>query len=494
MSAQGEFAPLTAETFDKSNVTFGKPRDIKDYNHRSVRVGYSHSDSTDDDFTILIKARILHATPPNDNCRTNSALVRVDDQESINFLNQLDADVADMIFKNRKAIFDGIELKGKLALDKLTTTKKVLGYRKKGLLKYSADYNSYSFGITFGNDITVEHSDSIPEEQRNSDDLITQLAKGTEVVIAADLNAISIDTSNLKWFLKLSATQFGCISFTEMGGSKDKDPSDIWGYQLEDIDVSKLVFKDVETNNYGGKSLPVKYAGGKGKEGNLSLLFNDAKVFFLKNENTDKKTGKVTTKFSAAIEIPEQGNFEAIDEAILNHLFKHQDEITDEDPTDDLDIFSDSFNGSLKEREGKYTLWANMYVKNTDGVFDFDGKIFQATGENEEGNPTFEVMSNDDVMSRLVESPDKATANISVYIRYVWLGNSYSVKWFVSKVQTFTKALKKFNLGVKSVARDEEPDEFGEPTTTTSQQSDNEEEDPTAINSADEATSSDEED
>lgn len=483
MSTQVEIAPLTAASFDKANITFGKPHDITEYNYRKVNIGYSHPGSTDDDFNVLIKATILNSTPPNEKCRTHSALLRVSDQETIDFINQLDNDVADAMFKNRKALFDGVDIKGKPALDKLKTQKTLIGYRKKGLLKYSSDYDSYSFGITFGKDITIEHSDAIPEEQRNGDDIVSQLVKGTEVVIAANLNSLSINTNTLKWNLKFNATQFGCISVTEMGGSGERDPSQIWGISLDDFNPDNLVFKDVETNNYGGKSLPVKY----GKGTNLTLKFDDVKVYFLKNENTDKKTGKVTTRFSAAIDMPEQGNFEALDEAVLNHLFKNQEQFSDEEPTEDLDIFSDSFNGSLSEREGNYTLWSNLYVKNTDGTFDFDGKIFHAVGETD-GEPQFEVMSNEDIMKQLVEGKDKVSANIAVYIRYVWLGESYSIKWYVSKVQVFTKASKKFNLGITSVARDEEPDEFDGPTSGMT----DDVSDPTEVASADEVTSDEE--
>jgi hypothetical protein len=486
MAAQQVFAPLTSETFNKSNITFGKPHDITEYNFRKVRIGYSNEDSTDDDFNVLIKATVLHSTPPNEKCRTHSALLRVTDESTINFVNQLDEDVAGQMFKNRKTLFDGIEIKNVSAIDKLKTQKLLVGYRKKGLLSYNKDYNSYSFGITFGKDITIEHSDVIPEEQRNADDIVGQLVKGTEVVIAANLNTLSINTKTLKWNLKFTASQIGCISVSQMGGG-ERNPADIWGITPSDIDTSNLVFQDVKTNNYGGKSLPVKYSG-KGKETNLTLKFDDVSLYF--NESKDKSGNKLG-RFSVAIDMSDEykSKFDELDEGILNHLFKNQSQFVDGEETDNIDIFSDAFNGSLNEREGNYTLWANLYVKKDEaGEYDFDEKIYHATGEDDEGNPTFEVMSNTDIMKTLIEGKDKATGNISVYIRYVWLGESYSVKWYMSKAQVFTKTAKKFNLGISSIVHDEEVDEFDGPT------ADLVEEDPTEVVSEDEATTEEESD
>jgi hypothetical protein len=477
-------APLTVETYDKSNITFGKPHDITEYRFRKISVGYSHPDSTDDDFNVLIRGVVRHASAPNDKCSTHSALISVSDESMIEFIKQLDTDVAEAFFKNRKTLLDGYNIKGSPAVDKIKTLKTLLGFRKKSLLKYNKDYDSYSFGIQFGKDITIEHSDSIPEEQRNAEDPVAQLAKGTEVVVAANLNSLSINTSNSKWNLKFAATQFGCLSVSQSSG--ERDPSDIWGYALDDLDVEKVNFKSVETNSYGGKSLPVKY-NGRGKETNLSLKLEDVQVYFLKN--VDKNSGKV--RFSLAVNIDDNSKFEELDNTILDYLFKNQSKITDQDEVEDKEIFSTSFNGSLSEKEGNHTLWTNLYVKTTDGDYDFDGKVYHATGTNEDGNPTFDVMSNDDIMKQLVEGKDKVTANVSVYIRYVWLGESYSVKWYLSKAQVFTKAAKKFNLGITSIIRDEEEDEFDGATGDLVDEVDA---DPTEVASADDATTEDEED
>jgi hypothetical protein len=485
---QVDIAPLTPETYHKSHITFGKPYDITEYNYRKARIGYSHPESTDDDFNVLIRATVLHSTAPNDKCRTHSALLRINDEKTINFINKLEEDVVEAMFKNRKQLFDGVSIKGTSALDKLKTQKTLIGYRKKTLIKYSKDYDSYSFGITFGKDITIEHSDSIPEDQRNSDDIVQQLAKGTEVVIAANLNSLSINTSTLKWNLKFDATQFGCLSRSQMSG--DRDPSQIWGLTLDELDTNMLVFKNIVTNEYGGKSLAVKYGT---KEKSLALQFNDIKLTFVKNENTDKKTGKTTTRFSVAFNVEDKSKFEELDESILNHLFKNQSDFVDGDPTDDLDIFSDTFNSSINEKDGNSTLWSNLYVKTESGDFDFDGKIFNAVGETDEGTTKFESMTNDEVM-KLFEGSDRPMSNMSVYLRYVWLGETYSVKWYVSKIQVFTKASKKFNLGIANVARDEEVDEFDGPTSDIGLEAENvvSEEDTTAINSEDEATSAEE--
>jgi hypothetical protein len=486
MAAQQVFVPLTSKTFNKSNITFGKPHDITEYNFRKVKIGYGHEDSTDDDFNVLIKATVLHSTPPNEKCRTYSALLRVSDEETINFINQLDEDVASQMFKNRKTLFDGIEIKNVSAIEKLKTQKLLIGYRKKGLLNHNKDYDSYSFGITFGKDITIEHSDNIPDEQKNADNIVGQLVKGTEVVIAANLNILSINTKTLKWNLKFTASQIGCINISQMGGG-ERNPADIWGISPSDLNISCLSFQDIKTNSYGGKFLPLKYSG-KGKETNLTLKFNDVSMYF--NESKDKSGNKLG-RFSVAIDMNEEDNskFNELDEGVLNHLFKNQNQFIDGEETDNIDIFSDAFNGSLNEREGYYTLWANIYVKKDDnGEYDFDEKIYHATGEDDEGNPTFEVMSNADIMKTLIEGKDKASGNISVYIRYVWLGESYSVKWYMSKAQVFTKTAKKFNLGISNIVHDEEVDEFDGAT------ADLVEEDPTEVASADEATTEEESD
>lgn len=486
MSAQQDFDTiLTAETFNKDNVTFGKPYDIKEYNIRKINVGYSHPGSTDDEMNVIVRGQVISASEPNEKCSTHSSYIKLSD-ESAEFLNEIENGISTMMFKNRKTLFDGMK-----NLDKLTTQKKLTSYRKKPFVAYNEERKNHTIGLPFdvSKNITIEHTDAIPEEQRNSTDPLERLGRWTEVLIAININAISINGAG-KWNLKANAIHFHCLSVPENTGgegSGKKDPSSLTGYTISDIDVSKLVFKDIDTNQYGGMSLPIKYPSQYGKEVNLALKFEGVKPVFVKNENTDKK-GKTTTKFSVALNF-DSNELEEVDNTILNHLFKNQKKFASS-VDDDIDVFSDSFNGSIKEKDGKYTLWSNLYVRDNGGNFDFDGKIFQANGKNDEGEPTFKVMDNDDIMEQVINSSNKLTANMSIYLRYVWLGESYSVKWYVSKIQLFTKGSKKFNFSQFGAARDEDPeeDEFDGATGDMGQ----EDEDPTAVDSGDESTSDEE--
>ena len=188
--------------------------------------------------------------------------------------------------------------------------------------------------------ITIEHTDAIPEEQRNSTDPLERLGRWTEVLIAVNINKISINGAG-KWNLKANAIHFHCLKASENTNesSGDKDPAYLSGYSISDIDADKLVFKDINTNQYGGMSLPIKYPS-QYSEINLSLKFEGVNPVFVKTENTDKK-GKTTTKFSVVINF-EDNELEEVDNAIMNHLFKNQKQFTSS-VDDDIDIFSDSF-------------------------------------------------------------------------------------------------------------------------------------------------------
>lgn len=444
--------PLNTSTFNKSNITFAKPYDSKEYGFRQVSIGYHRDDTTDDKCTIKIKGRVLVVFPPNEYSRNYSALLSIEDKDSIELLQNINTDFTDTIYSQRKNIFNDISIKGNDAVSKLKTKKTLEGYRKKPLINYNSDYNNHSIIVQFRKDIIIRHTKNIPEEIKYSDDILKQLSKGTEVVIISNLNNISINLKNLKWHIKLNAIKFSCVDISD---TPTGDPSALWGIDINNIDINNLVFKNVNINEkYKSKNLPIKY--NDGKEHNLTINLNNVKCFYLKNEPTQTDG---LYRFTVAITFDDNSKFNELDEEIFNYLFKNQKKIFNQEITDEIDIFSDSFNGSLREnKEGKYTLWANIYANYKDEVYDFDNKFFNATGEDDDGNITYEVMNNNDIISTLFDNKETINTNLSIYLRYVWLGEVYSVKWYVAKAQVHTSGSIIYDDGIEP-ACDEENDE-----------------------------------
>lgn len=480
MTTKTIIKPLSLETYDVSNVAVAsKYYDMPEYGFRSVNMSYNHENTTYDKFEVKVSGSIVKIFEPGANSKSKkkyAALLKVSDPTSIELFKTIDESLVAPIYSSRTTIFDGLKVGKTNLITKIKTEEDILKYRAKPLLDYNDQYQSYSLGFEFFSDkCTIVHSDNVEQEIRDADTVLGKLPQHSEVTMVLQISKLSINMKKCKWNPKATAMFIQCSGV----GSGSSSPGTLSGLDINDVDTKNVTLGELKTNDYNGKCVPVKYNGRS-----LSLKLKDVEVRFMRNVNED--TGK--TRFSLGLDLSEhRDKFEEIDNHILTTLFENQkDYFSKNDIEDDEELFANNFRGSLKEDKNgdRFTLWANIYASEAeDGTFDFDGKFFSL----DEETPT--VMTNEDVLNSVFSSTEALRTNLSVYIRYIWLGNDKSVKWYLGKAQVQPTQQVSYDIGLEEaqVARDEEVDEFDDDTAE-----DDAAEDETVVESADEV--SDEED
>lgn len=470
--------PLSLDTFDVSNVVIAsKYYDMPEYGFRSVNMSYNRDDTTHDKFDVKITGNIVKIFEPKGKSKKYAALLKVSDQTSIDLLSQIDDSISKPVLDSKSTIFDGLKIGRTNMITKVTSEEDVLKYRAKPLLDYNDKYQSYSLGFEFFSDkCTIVHSGDVAQEVRDADTILGKLPQHSEVTMVIQISKISVNMSKCKWNAKATAVHIHCSGVGEGSGNSGS----ITGNDIDDIDTSKITLDELKTNDYNGKFVPVKYDGRS-----LSLKLEDVEARFVKTVN--EEDGKL--RFSLAVDLTEhRKKFEEIDDHILKTLFDNQkDYFSRKDIDDDEELFANNFRGSLKEDDkgGKFTFWVSIYDQNKDkdgnelDVPEFPQKFYS---RDEDGKLV--EMETDDIHSSVFGSTDAIKANLSVYIRFIWLGNKKSVKWYLGRAQVNPTQSVSYDLELEDtqVARDEEVDEFDGPA----------DDDETAVVSADEV--SDEED
>jgi hypothetical protein len=473
--------PITADTFNANNLTYSKPHDMPDYGYRSVRVGYNRSEeegTTDDNLVVKVSGMVTYVA---NNDKKFTALVKISEQEVIDLLTKLNDDITKSVFDNRKDIFANLEVKGKTAIEKLKTQKLLQSYSNKKIITYNEKYGNYSIAVEFlKSDITISHMSGFDDEIVNSNDVMVQLPTKTNVVIPLNINKLSINMKTLKWSFKLTTNHIVCINQNE---ATPRAPHEIKGVELEDVDTSTFKFSDVITNSNNGRKIKMSTS-----KGSLNIVFNNKKCVFTKKENED---GSVS--YSVGIPLGDNpGKFTDIDDTIMRYIFENQKDLFGKVDNDDFEVFQDNFKESVSSNDnGEYMLWAKFYYQNGGGEKEEGfGDTFYSVGEDADGNTTYEKMSLEDTISQVFNHKGQIQANLAVYHRHIWLGNQYTNSWTVGKAHVSTSGRVDYDMGLDTVPRDEEVDEFDEPSTAV----DEEPEDETAIASDDEDATSEEED
>lgn len=472
--------PLALDTYDVSNVVISsKYHDMPEYGFRTVNMSYNRDNTTYDKFEVKVTGNIVKIfEPANAKSKKYAALLKVTDPTSIELLQAIDDSLVTPVLSSKSTIFDGLKVGKTNLTTKIKTEDDIRKYRGKPLMEFNDQYQSYSLGFDFFSDkCTIVHSGDVAQEVRDADTILGKLPQHSQVTMVLQITKLSVNMKKCKWNPKATAMLIQCTSVGQ--GSSGSSPGKLSGADINDVDTKNITLDELKTNDYNGKYAPVKYNGKS-----LSLLFNDVEVRFMRNVNED--TGK--TRFSLGVDLTEyKDKFDELDTHLLNTLYENQkDYFSKNDIEDDEELFANNFRGSLKEGKNgdRFTLWANIYAKDTDGTFDFDGKFFSVNGD----EPV--LMDNDDVLSTVFDSTEAIRTNLSVYVRYIWLGNDKSVKWYLGKAQVKPQQSVVYDLGLSSTTtpslpRDEEADEFEDETEQT-------QEDETQIESADEI--SDEED
>lgn len=474
--------PLSLDTFDVSNVVISsKHYDMPEYGFRSVNMSYNRDDTTHDKFDVKITGNIVKIFEPKGKSKKYAALLKVTDQTSIDLLSQIDDSLSKPVFDNKSTIFDGLTIgKGKSKTNltsKLKSEEDIIMYRAKPLLDYNDNYQCYSLGFDFLSDkCTIVHSGDVDQEVRDADTILGKLPQHSEVTMAIQISKLLINMSKCKWNAKATAVHIHCSGVGEGSGSSGS----ITGNDINDIDTSNITLAELVTNKYNGKCVPVKYDGKS-----LSIKLEDVEARFVKTVNEDD--GKL--RFSLAVDMTEyRDKFEEIDEHILKTLFDNQkDYFAKKDIDTNEELFGNNFRGSLKEDDKgeKFTFWVSIFAqdKDKDGN-QLDVPTFPRKFYSHDKDGKLIEMETDAIHSSVFSSTDAIKANLSVFIRFIWLGNNKSVKWYLGRAQVNPTQSVSYDLGLENtqVARDEEVDEFDGPA----------DEDETAVVSADEV--SDEED
>lgn len=457
--------PINAETFSQDQLTIGAPRNIMDNTWRMVNIGYKREETTDDKLVIMVDAIISSIYKGE---KKNSILARITEEDHIELLKLIDEKASEFIFNNIKKVYTGISSRGVDAVDKINTLEKLLEYKKRDLIDYSEEYRSHSISVEdkVGNTIYYGLEDNAP------------LEKNMKVRFQLEISDITINMKNLQWNMKLRAQRIAVTGRHEKK-TAERIPSYLSGTPITEDEIESSEFAyTVNTNKNNGKSLKIK---------------NNNKTLVYKFENRDcyfcyvpEKDGR-NESYSIAIPLEEDeaNAFSSFDDKVHNYIFEEQKEIfnSKKKKWSSKSVFIDSVKPSITHNAEKdtYTLWAKIY-KPAEGDLDLSEKVFQATDEDDEGNPIFEEMTTANAVARLFDAKETIKANISVFHRHIWLGQSISNSFMLSKVQVFIKNNVEYDMGIDTVPRDEEDEE------------EKDVEDETLVSSGEDDTSDEEED
>lgn len=476
--------PINVANFDPNNVSFASPYD-SEYGYRMTNLKYAREDSTNEQFVIKVIGKVKYV---KDNGNKFSMLLNVQDPY-VSEINTINEHLNDILFNKREIMFDGITLQRKTAIEKLATKKQFMAKNKKSLIMHNEEYpnepytlpldfNSNNVNISLLKTVPEEFSnmcDPIPDELHESTNPVEQLRKGMVIVMTIDIKNI-INLKNATWNFKATTNQIIGLGIDKNTSSnEEREEYALYGIGIEDVNTDNITFTDVATKGpNNGKYIQLKY-NNKG----FNLQLSNVDVTFNKNNYQGKDN------YTIGIPFGENDVFADIDDVTKKHMFDNQKDIFGKKINDELDDFSDLYKPTLayNEKYSQHTLWTSMWVGEGE---DFQGVVFEANGDD-----TFEKMSNDDIMKKLFLTKGQVRANIQIYHKHVWLGNNYTSKWAVSKVQVFPSGSSEFDLGFSAVSRDEETtDEFGRDTSVSSDEQ--EAVDTTVIDSGDEATSDEE--
>lgn len=466
--------PVTASTFVFSNITTGTANKFDDYGFTKYKIGYPRPDSTDDKCVIkLSNLEVLGVYPPKNNEDGTppknpkySVVMATTDPDQVKFFEGLNATVKQLAYKNRTTWFTGGE---ELTAEDIESD---MMYPKSfGALVPNENPAKYKFTVSFPfnnteivDPVSVHYYDpDVSQDVINSTDLMDKIARHSVVDIFLRITNICVKTNNEYSCQATVHKRINVHKFTRGGASNGPTK----GLTCDNVDVKKIIMGSVETNEkYSSRHLAPKYTfvGPDGKEGkprNLIITLPDVKCMFRKSTKVDDKTKKVSINYDVVYNLnPEHlAKFKEIDDYIKQDLITNYSTYEPGKRTN-AKLFDPKFkpavsDGKDKNGELKYSpsIWVGVYYKTKeDGTPDFGGNFYKPNPayQGDDSVPKYVNYTDEEVESSVFGKSHKCT--LSVYLKHVWFGAKYSIKYNMTNAILSTDAVN-FDYGDVHVDR-----------------------------------------
>lgn len=456
--------PVTAATFAFGNITSGTANKFDDYGFTKYKIGYPRPDSTDDKCVVkLANLEVLGVYPPKANEDGTppknpkySVVMATTDPEQVKFFETLNTTVKQLAFKNRVTWFSGGE-----ELNEEDVSSDMMYPKTFGSLVPNEAPAKYKFTVSFpfnnpeiNDPVSVHYYDpDVSQDVINSTDLLEKIGRHSIVDIFLRITNICVKSNN-EYSCQSSIHKRINVHKFMRGGANGPTK----GLVCADVDVKKVIMGGVETNEkFGSRYLSPKYTfvGSDGKEGkprNLIITLPDVKCMFRKSTKVDEKTKKTSTNYDVVYNIgPEHlAKFKEIDEYIKQDLIANYGTYEPGKRTN-AKLFDPKFkaavsDGKDKNGELKYSpsIWIGVFYKTKpDGTPDFGGNFYKPnpehTGEEGDMTPKFINYTDDEVETTVFGKSHKCT--LSVYLKHVWFGAKFSIKYNMTNVILSTNAV-----------------------------------------------------
>ena len=430
--------PLTPDHINLKNITLGPVKVVPEYNFKQYRIGYTRKDVMDDKFmvkipnvtvtSVYLPSKLADGTPAK-NPKHSVGFVTTDPVH-IKFFRDLNASILELAVKNSMEWFG----------EQFTTEGALDFYKPFGV--FSTDGKECTFTVEFpyntervDTNVNIKYLEpDVPPEVVESTVLTEKLGRGTIVDIFLIVTRVKISSANE---FKCMRTLHAVINVNKYEkGTNGPTP----GIAPGDFKVDKIIMGDVGSspNIPNSKLLKPKYnftpdGGAEVKPRYVSITLENVRCRFRKAEpKKDETTGVVKVPYDIIFN-PEGEHmqlFTSIDDYILRGLIN----LKLNAPAVTKKKFKPAVTISDKKSQSGQpyppSVWFNVYVKDATTNPDFGGNFYRPVPD---GNTVKYVQYTNEQVDKHIFNTTQ-TCTLTVYLKHVWLGQVYSVKYSMGNV------------------------------------------------------------
>lgn len=452
--------PIEPAEFDVSKLRFG-PGQLNNKNgFTKYQIQYEREDTKDTKCILKFSDVVVNAVldpskakksegkddGANQTGKPNYSLsVKITDPDQLKCLESIESFIKTYVFKNKMSLIP--QKPEKQSQEDIDNNFKDMLYRDE---KHPSPLFTVNF--PFGDKlepVEVKYMDkSVPKSVFDSVDATQKMGRDSVVDMFVYLKNLKIDSGNTISIQRVVFSLVKVKKFVAAGGSSGAaSGKPMNGTLLDKINTADIEIGGIVTNDNGGKSIKpkIKYTAADGSEKTKSISIYLPKVLVKFRKLINKDDNSIS--FSAVYEPTKEHleKFQQLDAFFKKAIF---DKITKKElPAAAFGVktmtetnWDTKFRGAVSANNPNYapSMWIGLY--NTSNptnpeVFDFQGNFYSSDGTK---------YSNEDINSKIIN--EQFTCDLNIYVKHIWIGKVYSLKYNVSNV-TLDLVANEYDLG-----------------------------------------------